>query len=445
MEKKFFGTDGIRGRANEHPITCEIAVKVGKAIGRFLKNSSRKKLVIGRDTRISGGMLVAALSAGASSAGVDVVQVGIIPTPGIAFLCQALKLDAGVVISASHNEYQDNGIKLFKKGGYKLSDAQERFFEKNILSPSDVSRVDPGKISFLSNGLDMYVKFLISKLPIRKPRRKLKLVIDCSNGAASKIAERVFKCPLFDTKIIFNHPNGYNINDKCGSEHTAALKNKVLALKADAGFAFDGDADRLMVIDEKGKQHTGDTILTICAKYAKENHGLKNNVVVNTIMSGFGFKEALKSLKIKHIETDVGDRNIVEAMLEHGAVIGGEDSGHMIFLDDHTTGDGMLSAIRLLAVMRETGKPISELSRAMRVYPRKLEAVHVGALRPDWTAIKPISDAVQKIEHKIGDNGRVLIRYSGTQKVLRVLVEGLDQNTVDKDCRYLCNTLSHHM
>lgn len=445
MGKKFFGTDGIRGRVNEHPVTCEIAVKVGKALGNFLKNSSQKALVIGRDTRVSGGMLEAALSAGASSAGVDVVQVGIIPTPGVAFLCQTLKLDVGVVISASHNEYQDNGIKLFKRGGYKLSDAEELFLEESILSPSDVSRVDPGKISFISNGLEMYARFLISKFPVRKPRRKLKLVVDCSNGAASKIAPLVFNDPLFDTKIIFNRPNGYNINDKCGSEHTAALKDKVLELKADAGFAFDGDADRLIVVDETGRQQTGDRTLAICAKYAKENNRLKNNIVVSTIMSSFGFKEALKSLKIKHIETDVGDRRVIEAMLKHGAVMGGEDSGHMIFLDNHTTGDGMLSAIRLLAVMRETGKPLSELSRVMMVYPSRLEPVNVGKLRPDWTEIKPVSDAVQKIENKMGDNGRVLIRYSGTQKVLRVLVEGLDQDTVDKDCLYLCDIISNHM
>jgi phosphoglucosamine mutase len=356
---KLFGTDGIRGVANSYPVTCELALKIGQAAGIFIKEQGYGSAVIGKDTRISGDMLESALAAGLASTGVNVLLAGIIPTPGIAFLCRDTDdAGAGIVISASHNPYQDNGIKIFGSKGVKLSLNQEKIIENFIFSKTQISGKDTGKINGLSDILERYCNFLRSKFPFRKPDKKLRLVIDCSNGAASEIAHLVFNETVFEASFIYDRPDGKNINKNCGSQHTEAVGQAVINQNADLGLAFDGDADRLIAVDEKGREISGDVILGICAKYAQTAGQLENNIVVSTIMSNIGLTKFLESLGIRHVKSDVGDRNVFEEMKKHNAVIGGEDSGHMISLKDHSTGDGMLSALKLAEIMLDTGSKL---------------------------------------------------------------------------------------
>ena len=437
-----FGTDGIRGIANTYPITCEVALKTGQAIGLFTKESEYNAVIIGKDTRISGDMLESALAAGIASTGIDVLLAGVIPTPGVAYLCSAVKnVGAGIVISASHNPYQDNGIKIFKHGGEKLSDEQENQIEDYILNSNSVPRGSVGKIAVISDSLERYSGFLLAMFPLRKPNKRLKLVIDSSNGAASKIARMVFHDKLFDAQFIYDSPDGKNINDGCGSQHTQDLQRVVINEKADIGLAFDGDADRFIAVDENGTEITGDRILAVCTKFAKEQGKLNKNIVVSTIMSNIGLGKTLDSLGIRHIKAEVGDRKVLEEMKRSGSVIGGEDSGHMIFLDYHTTGDGMLSALKLLEVMMETGQPLSSLASVMTVYPQVLMNVKVDKSRPNFIEIKTIADTIKVVEKKLGDKGRVLIRYSGTQPLLRVMVEGPDQSSVERYCKDICESI----
>ncbi len=439
---KLFGTDGIRGKANTYPMTVAVAMKTGEAVGRFVLENGDKGLVIGRDTRLSGKMIESALAAGAASTGAQVWLAGIIPTPGVAFLSGTVGgVGAGVMISASHNPYEDNGIKVFKKGGVKLDDAEEEKLEAHILSDKNVSQGKVGKITIISNSCTEYVQFLLGRFPYRKLDKKLKLVIDCANGASSPCAQDVFHGDLFETILIHNAPDGVNINDRCGSQHTEDLRAAVLSNKADAGLAFDGDADRLIAVDDAGNEITGDRILAICAAHMKESGSLENNIVVSTIMSNIGLVNMLKSYGIDHSITDVGDRKVLEEMKRSGAIIGGEDSGHMIFLKDHTTGDGMLTALKLLQVMIATGRPLSELSKIMTVYPQVLMNVKVDASRPDFTKVKLIADTIEEVESLLREEGRVLVRYSGTQPLLRVMVEGPTQDLTRKYCEKICDAI----
>jgi phosphoglucosamine mutase len=437
-----FGTDGIRGVANNYPITCEIALRTGQAVGLFTKENGFNTVIIGKDTRISGDMLESALAAGVASTGMDVLLAGVIPTPGVAYLCSTVEgAGAGIVISASHNPYQDNGIKIFKRGGEKLSDDEETQLEDYILNSKNVPRGSVGKISILSDGLERYSGFLLAGFPFRKLNKKLKIIIDCSNGAASKIGHMVFNDKLFNAQFIYDSPDGININHDCGSQHTQELQDLVVQKKADLGVAFDGDADRFIAVDEKGNEITGDRILAVCAKFAKGQGNLKENIVVSTIMSNIGLSKTFDRLGIHHIKSDVGDRKVLKEMKGSGAVIGGEDSGHMIFLDYHSTGDGMLSALRLLEVMVETGQSLSSLASIMTVYPQVLMNVEVDASRPDFMKIKMIVDTIKTVENKLADKGRVLIRYSGTQPLLRVMVEGPDQSMVERYCLDICQSI----
>lgn len=443
---KLFGTDGIRGRANAYPINCEIALKTGRAVGLFVKESGFSSVVIGKDTRISGDMLEAALASGITSCGVDVLLAGVIPTPGIAFLAANVKgVGAGIVISASHNPYYDNGIKIFKHGGVKLSDSQEDQIEKYILEDQNVPEGEVGKIEFLPDPLDQYADFLLSQFEFRDFEKKLKIIFDCSNGAASDVAKLVFNSELFAPIFINDEPDGKNINDNCGSQYTETLKKMVLKEGADLGLAFDGDADRLIAVDEKGIEITGDTVIAICSKFAKANNNLKNNIVVSTIMSNVGLSQALKGLGIDHIKSDVGDRRVLEKMKEFDAVVGGEDSGHMIFLDKHTTGDGMLSALHLIEVMLNTGEFLSELAKVMTVYPQVLQNVEVDDSRPDYMQIKQIAKTIKDVEQRLSDSGRVLIRYSGTQPLLRVMVEGPDAELTKAYCQEICEVITKNI
>lgn len=443
---RLFGTDGIRGRANTYPITAEVALRCGQAVGMFARASGKTLVVIGKDTRISGDMLEAALAAGIAAAGVDAGLAGIIPTPGVAFLTRCLDdVGAGIVISASHNPFEDNGIKIFKEGGVKLSDEEEEKIEAHISGKDAVSGDVVGKIVSISDSLERYANFLKEKFPVGNPHGKLKLIIDASNGAASAICPQVFKPPYFDIQMIHAKPDGANINKDCGSQHTKDLSRQVIREKAHAGLAFDGDADRLIAVDENGNEITGDRILAICACHAKDKGTLKNNTVVSTTMSNIGLTKALESKGIVHLKSDVGDRKVLEEMVRSGAVMGGEDSGHMIFLDAHSTGDGILTALKLLTVMVEKGRSLSHLAKIMTVYPQVLKNVKVDASRPDFTRIPPIANTIADAESKLSGRGRVLIRYSGTQPLLRVMVEGPEkQETLDL-CDKICQSIQEHL
>jgi phosphoglucosamine mutase len=404
------------------------------------------RVVIGKDTRISGDMLESALAAGVASTGIHVGLAGVIPTPGVACLAGCLAgVGAGVVISASHNPFYDNGIKIFQKGGLKLTDEQEQTLEADIVDPEIVSRDNVGKISIISDGFERYTQFLIDRFPFRKLSPRIKIVVDASNGAASRICHQVFSDQLFDAAFIHDRPDGFNINRNCGSQHLSDLQEQVKAGNADLGIAFDGDADRMIAVDEIGEIITGDRILAICARHAKEKDQLPNNCVVSTVMSNIGLTLALDALGITHVKTGVGDRQVLAKMQETGAVMGGEDSGHMIFLDNHTTGDGMLSALRLITVMAETGRSLSELAGVMQVFPQVLKNVEVDASRPDFMQVPDIAGVIDEVRSQLGDKGRVLVRYSGTQPLLRVMVEGPENETIQTACDRICRVIQTHL
>ncbi len=443
---RLFGTDGIRGRANVPPMDGNTVLRTGRAVGRMVRNMKLDRVVIGKDTRISGDMLESALAAGVASTGVHVELAGVIPTPGVAYLAGCLAgVGAGVVISASHNPFYDNGIKIFQKGGLKLTDEQEQALEADIDDPEIVSRDDVGKISIISDGLKRYAQFLLDRFPFRKLSSRIRIVVDASNGAASRICHEVFNVQLFDALFIHDCPDGFNINRDCGSQHLSDLQKQVKAGKADLGIAFDGDADRMIAVDETGEIITGDRILAICARHAKEKDQLPNNCVVSTVMSNIGLTLALEDLGITHAITGVGDRQVLAKMQETGAIMGGEDSGHMIFLDDHTTGDGMLSALRLIAVMAETGRPLSDLGWGHAGVSPGIEKCGGGCIRPDFMQVPEIAEAIDEVSSQLGDKGRVLVRYSGTQPLLRVMVEGPENEMIQTACDRICQAIQTHL
>lgn len=423
---KLFGTDGIRGKANTYPMTAEIALRTGRAIAyHFIKNSNRK-VVIGKDTRLSGDIFEHALAAGLSSMGMDVLLAGVIPTPGVAYLCKSMPdVAAGVVISASHNPYQDNGIKVFDGEGFKLDMVEENELEKTILADDNPSlsenQSNPGRICILNDSINQYSSFLKNLIP-NADFSGVKAVIDCSNGASSSIAPKLLRELGLDLTALFTSPDGKNINRDCGSEHLQSLIEKVKETKADLGLAFDGDADRMIAVDKFGKTVTGDQLIAIIAKHEKENGHLDNNTVVTTVMSNMGLGACLGHLGIKHIMAQVGDRNVMLDMKKTGSVVGGEDSGHMIFLNHHSTGDGLISALKLLQAIKKTGSPLHELAEIMTVYPQKLVNVTVRE-KPEIHNIPEIQNAISDVESQLTGKGRVLVRYSGTQNMCRVMVE----------------------
>jgi len=432
--KRLFGTDGIRGVANLHPMTPEMAVAIGRAIAAYFRTDSSRRVVIGKDTRISCDMLECALAAGLSSMGADACLCGVIPTPGVAAIAARLGACAGIVVSASHNPYADNGIKVFDGNGFKLSESVEQVLEERILkesqrscvgygSPSNSSAV--GRCDAIMDALDYYGDFLVNVVPDLS-LDGLRLVLDCSHGATFQAAPDVFSRFGAEIFVLSDKPDGVNINDGCGSQHPAALRKAVLKHKAHAGFAFDGDGDRVISVDETGRVLTGDQALAVCAVHMKQAGRLVGNRVVATVMSNMGLKIALKKQGIHLSLAQVGDRYVMEMMKSEGAVLGGEDSGHTLFLDRHTTGDGILSALQLLEAMRSASKPISELAGIMSVFPQILINVPVSE-KPDIATVAGIQDMVEQVETRLGDEGRVLIRYSGTQLLCRVMVEGPSQ------------------
>lgn len=441
-----FGTDGIRGLANSYPMTAEIALKTGRAVAKLFNEENSKKIIIGKDTRISGDVFESALIAGICSMGSDVYITGVIPTPGISFLAASTDdVAAGIVISASHNPFHDNGIKIFKGDGYKLDDELEKKLEEIILNSDHESLTEgvrkTGRVYQFENAGEKYTAFLESAVPeFENYFTGIKAVIDCSNGAASTIAETFFQRAGIVVSALFTEPDGININDNCGSEHNETMIKTVIESGADIGLAFDGDADRLIAVDENGKIISGDQIIAICAKFAKEKQMLNNNTVVTTVMSNMGLSKALNELEIEHIMAGVGDRYVMMDMIKSGAVIGGEDSGHMIFLNHHTTGDGMLSALKLLEVIKSTGKPLSELSEIMSIFPQKLVNVEVKS-KPDIETIPEIVSAIEQAETELEGKGRVLVRYSGTQPMLRVMVEAETDEDTDMFCTMIADVV----
>ncbi|WP_281185464.1 phosphoglucosamine mutase [Trichlorobacter lovleyi] len=430
--KKLFGTDGVRGVANIYPMTTETAMQLGRAAAYIFKSSSRRRhrIVIGKDTRLSGYMLESALVAGICSMGVDVLLVGPLPTPGIANITKSMRADAGVVISASHNPFQDNGIKFFSGDGFKLPDEielkMERLLDSKKIEALRPTATEVGKAFRIDDAAGRYIVFLKNSFPPELDLAGLKIVLDCGNGAAYKVAPAVFEELGAEVIPLGVKPNGTNINAGCGSLHPEVISEAVKQHRADIGIALDGDADRVIVCDEFGNEVNGDQIMAICATDMIARKQLKKKTLVATVMSNMGLDIALRKAGGKIIKTAVGDRYVVEEMRKGGYNLGGEQSGHLIFLDNNTTGDGVLAALQLLAVMRRQEKPLSELAEVMIPLPQVLVNVRVRE-RQDIMTIPPIAAAIKGVEEKLGNEGRVLIRYSGTEPLLRIMLEGQDK------------------
>ena len=446
---KLFGTDGIRGEANQYPMTPEIAFGVGRAMAHlFKKEGHRAVIIIGKDTRLSGYMMESSLEAGITSMGGYSYLVGVMPTPAIAFVTQSMRADAGVVISASHNPFQDNGLKIFGGDGYKLSDEQEDFIEDLILNNklSDLVPRGPdiGKAYRLDGVNGRYIVFAKNTFPRNLSMEGMKIVLDTANGATYKVAPDTFHELGANIEVIHKTPNGTNINDGCGSQHTEILRKKVVENGAALGLAFDGDGDRLIAIDEKGREITGDQIMVICANILKREGKLKNDLLVTTVMSNLGLTVACKKYGFKHHASKVGDRYVLEDMKRLDGIIGGEEAGHMIFLDHHTTGDGIIAALQLVAAMIKEGKPLSELARMMDIFPQKLINVDVTR-KPDIKDVPKLVEAIRQAESELGGEGRVLVRYSGTQNMCRVMVEGPSDAVTEKYCRQIADVVKSEL
>jgi len=446
---RMFGTDGVRGVANRD-LDCYLAFKLGQAGAYVLsKGKKRPKILIGKDTRLSGDMLEAALIAGICSAGADALVVGVMPTAAIAYLTRYYGVDAGVVISASHNPMEYNGIKFFDGNGYKLPDKMEDEIEAIIKGQEQVDIPAPvgdeiGRKVPVPNALQDYVNFLKSTIDV--DLSGLKLVVDCANGAAYKVAPIVFSQLGAEVKVINDNPNGVNINYNCGSTHPEGLQRFVIEAGADVGLAFDGDADRLIAVDEKGQLVDGDQIMVICALDMKERGVLKHNTVVATVMSNIGFDIALKKAGCNFIKTKVGDRYVLEEMLQGGYNIGGEQSGHIIFLDYSTTGDGILTALQLLSVMKRNNRRMSELASVMQRFPQVLVNAKVSPEKKDSYMDDPIiSEEISRIEAKFKGAGRVLIRPSGTEPLIRVMIEGADHKEIEDSASRLARLIEERL
>ncbi len=419
--RQLFGTDGIRGKANVYPMNIEVATKVGQAVVEVLKNKQNPKIIIGKDTRLSGYMFEHAITAGVTSMGGKAILVGPMPTPAIAHLTKSFNADAGIVISASHNPAEDNGIKIFDSNGFKLDDKIEEQIEEIILG-KDLQLNKIGKAVRIKNASGRYIEFAKSSIK-NYSLEGIKIVLDCANGAAYNIAPLVFSELGAEVIVLNNNPDGENINLNCGSEHPDIIRNAVIKNNANIGIALDGDADRVIVVDEKGEEVNGDKIMAISALELKRKGLLKNNTVVSTIMSNLGLKKCLQENGINLIQTQVGDRYVTEEMRKNKYIFGGEQSGHLIFLDYATTGDGIISALQLLKIMKKSGKKISELAEVMNTIPQYIKNVEVKE-KKELNNLEITKQAISDVEKSLGANGRVIVRYSGTQNVARVMIEG---------------------
>ncbi len=434
MSKKFFGTDGIRGEVGVHPITAEFVLKLGWAVGQVLGTGRGSKILVGKDTRISGYMFEAALEAGLSSAGVDCHLLGPMPTPAIAYLTQTFRAKAGIVISASHNAFQDNGIKFFSSEGKKLSDSLERAIEDMLAEPMVTkSSADLGKAARIVDAAGRYIEFCKSTISSKLRLKGLKVVLDCAHGATYHIAPDVFMELGAEVITIGVEPNGLNINDGFGATDTDALAAKVLEDQADLGIAFDGDGDRVMMIDHKGNLVNGDEILFIIARAALGDGDLQGGVV-GTLMTNLGLEVAFKDLGIGFARSDVGDRYVMEMMKEKNWHFGGESSGHIICLDKTTTGDGIVSALQVVDIMNQTGISLADLRKGMTQYPQLMINVKADREKQVWND-KTVRKAVRDAEQKLAEKGRVLLRPSGTEPLVRVMVEGENEDLVTTCCQ----------
>ena len=432
--KKLFGTDGIRGVANVPPMTSETAMQLGRAVAHIFKNKEgRHRILIGKDTRVSGYMLETALASGICSMGVDVLLVGPMPTPGIAFLTTDMRADAGIVISASHNPFQDNGIKIFSRDGYKLPDDKEEEIERLMFS-KEIDSLRPtatevGKAFRMDDAGGRYIVFLKKTCPSDFTLDGYKIVLDCAHGAAYKIAPHVFTELGAEVYPLGIEPDGANINMNCGATHPEVISKAVKERGADIGIALDGDADRVIFVDENGVEVDGDHIMALCAVDLLRESRLKKNTVVATVMSNIGLEIALRKEGINMVRSAVGDRYILEHMRTHGYNFGGEQSGHIIFFDLNKTGDGILSALQVLAVMKKNNKQLSALSAIMQKFPQVIENVEVGN-KKDLDGVPDIKQAIARAEETLLGKGRVLVRYSGTEHLCRVMVEGQDEDEI---------------
>lgn len=432
--KRLFGTDGVRGRANVLPMSIDLVSKLGQAIGlHFKTHYDKPRIVIGKDTRRSGYMLEQALSAGICSVGVDTYFLGPLPTPGIAYLTRGIRANAGIVISASHNPYEDNGIKIFSADGYKLPDHVEDELERMIGDSTLTSQLPIGRgigtTRRIEDAVGQYAVFLKEQFPKHLTLDGLRIVIDAANGAGYKVAPKVFSELGAEVFLHGAEPNGTNINDQVGAMHPKELVEKVKLYKADLGIALDGDADRLIVVDEKGQVVDGDEILAICGIHYLEHHRLQGNRLVCTVMSNMGLERALKPFGGRLIRTQVGDRYVVEAMRQGGYNLGGEQSGHLVFHDSSTTGDGILAALCLIEILIEKQKPMSELRRCMEKVPQLTKSFAVNS-KPDLSQLPGLQSQLKKIEDELASEGRVLFRYSGTESKARIMIEGADEQRI---------------
>ncbi len=447
--RRLFGTDGVRGVANLDPMTSETAMQLGRAAAHiFMRRAGRHQIVIGKDTRISGYMLESALTAGICSMGVDVLLVGPMPTPAIAFLTRSLRADAGVVISASHNPYQDNGIKFFSGDGFKLPDEVESRIEELIVS-DEINHLRPtadliGKAYRIDDADGRYIEFAKRSLPKDLDFQGIKLVVDCANGAGYKVAPTVLRELGATVEVIGNKPNGMNINHGCGAVHPELLQETVRLHKADLGIALDGDADRAIFVCEQGTVVDGDHVMAALGLDLHHQGLLANRTLVGTVMSNFGLELSMAKAGITLIRTPVGDRYLLERMLAEGYNFGGEQSGHFIFLDHNTTGDGLISALQILSLMKRSKKPLSELAKAMTAVPQILVNIKVKQ-KPVLESIPEIDRAIQENNRRLNGSGRVLIRYSGTEPLLRIMVEGEHASIVKDVADDLARVVQAHI
>jgi len=449
MGRRLFGTDGLRGQVNIYPMTADMALRLGLAAGtRFRNGNRRHRVVIGKDTRLSGYMFESALTAGLCAAGMDVFQVGPLPTPAISFLTRNMRADLGVVISASHNPFMDNGIKFFDRSGFKLPDDVENQMTDMVLDPDwqwDYPASEKvGRAYKIADAPGRYIVYIKSSFPADLTLDGLRVVIDCANGANYKVAPLALEELGAEVIKLGTEPNGLNINHQCGSLYPEVVAAKVRETRADIGLALDGDADRLIVVDEKGTILDGDQIMALCAQDLMAKGKLPGNMLVATVMSNMALEVFMKEHGGTLLRTAVGDRYVVEAMRQHGALLGGEQSGHLIFREYSTTGDGLLAALQILRIMRERGKPLSELAGQLQLFPQQLINVHVERKIP-FAECQPVADAVTAIETELGDRGRVLLRYSGTESVCRVMVEGEHPEQVARLAEMLAETVQKHL
>ncbi|MBE3091831.1 MAG: phosphoglucosamine mutase, partial [Candidatus Atribacteria bacterium] len=433
--KKLFGTDGIRGIANKEPITAETVFHIGRTGAYLFKDEANPRILIGKDTRISGDMLEAALIAGICSAGVDVLRVGIVPTPVVAYLTRVYHANCGIVISASHNPFDHNGIKYIRGDGFKFSDSEEeeieRIYFKNHSSDEWPTKKNIGRVKELAGAIERYIDYIKNTLPPKFTLKRYKIVLDCANGASFMIAPRVFAELGAEMITINDKPNGTNINFNCGSVYPASLREEVLRQKANLGFSYDGDADRVIAVDEKGNIVDGDQIMAICALNLIKKTQLPNKTVVTTLMSNISFDKAIEKAGGKVIRTNIGDRYVLEMMKKVKTVLGGEQSGHIIFSRYSTTGDGLLTSLQLMKVLLEEEKPLSNLASVMEKYPQIILNYEVKDKERFFKNVC-IKKFIKEIENELDGKGRIFVRASGTEPLIRILLEGEDKNKLEK-------------